>query len=332
MMKELLKKLTQTYGPSGNEEIVRDIIRDEIKAYVDEVKVDVLGNLIAVKRGCGTKVMLAAHMDQIGYMVTHIDDKGFLRFARIGGISVGNSINRRVIFKNGVTGVISYDGDIDRISDIKLEKMYIDIGASSREEADKTVAIGVVAVYCSSFSENNGKYTGKAMDDRAGCALLIETARRLKSSPHEIYFVFTVQEEIGVRGAKTSAYALNPDIGIAIDVTRTGDTPKARPMAVKLGGGPAIKVKDALVMAHPRVKGLMVKRAEELGIPYQMEILEAGGTDAGPIHLTREGVPSGVLSIPCRHIHSDSEMVDASDMENGVKLLQRILEEEIDIF
>ena len=234
-MKELLKKLTQAYGPSGSEEIVRDIIRDEIKAYVDEIKVDVLGNLIAVKKGSGMKVMLAAHMDQIGFIVTHIDDKGFLRFSRVGGISAGNSINRRVIFKNGVTGVISYDGDIENINSIKLDKMYIDIGASGPEEAQDSVAIGDVAVYCSPFTENKGRYIGKAMDDRAGCALLIETARRLKSSPHEIYFVFTVQEELGVRGAKTSAYALNPDIGIAVDVTRTGDTPKARPMEVKLG-------------------------------------------------------------------------------------------------
>ncbi|MGI6189575.1 MAG: M42 family metallopeptidase [Clostridiales bacterium] len=331
-MKELLKKLTQAYGPSGSEEIVRDIIRDEIKAYVDEIKVDVLGNLIAVKKGSGMKVMLAAHMDQIGFIVTHIDDKGFLRFSRVGGISAGNSINRRVIFKNGVTGVISYDGDIENINSIKLDKMYIDIGASGPEEAQDSVAIGDVAVYCSPFTENKGRYIGKAMDDRAGCALLIETARRLKSSPHEIYFVFTVQEELGVRGAKTSAYALNPDIGIAVDVTRTGDTPKARPMEVKLGGGPAIKIKDSLVMAHPRVRELMVKKAKEIGIPYQMEILEAGGTDAGPIHLTREGVPSGVISIPCRYVHSDSEMVDASDLENGVKLLLKILEDEIDIF
>lgn len=331
-MKELLKKLTQAYGPSGSEEIVRDIIRDEIKAYVDEIKVDVLGNLIAVKKGSGMKVMLAAHMDQIGFIVTHIDDKGFLRLSRVGGISAGNSINRRVIFKNGVTGVISYDGDIENINSIKLDKMYIDIGASGPEEAQDSVAIGDVAVYCSPFTENKGRYIGKAMDDRAGCALLIETARRLKSSPHEIYFVFTVQEELGVRGAKTSAYALNPDIGIAVDVTRTGDTPKARPMEVKLGGGPAIKIKDSLVMAHPRVRELMVKKAKEIGIPYQMEILEAGGTDAGPIHLTREGVPSGVISIPCRYVHSDSEMVDASDLENGVKLLLKILEDEIDIF
>lgn len=330
-MKELLKKLTEAYGPSGNEEIIRDVIRQEIEDYVDEIRVDTLGNLIAVRKGSGKRVMLAAHMDQIGFMVTYIDDKGFLRFTRVGGVSVSDSIHRRVIFKNGVVGVISYEEEIDDIKDIKLERMYIDIGASSLKEAESMVAIGDVAVYHSSFSENCGRYIGKAMDDRAGCALLIETAKRLQSSPHEIYFVFTVQEELGVRGARTSAYALNPDIGIAVDVTTTGDTPKSRPMAVKLGGGPAIKVKDSLVLAHPKVRNLMVSRAQEAGIPYQMEILESGGTDAGAIHLTREGVPSGVLSIPCRYVHSDSEMVDASDMENGVKLMLHILEGEIEI-
>ncbi|MFO7294837.1 MAG: M42 family metallopeptidase [Caldicoprobacter sp.] len=330
-MKELLKKLTEAYGPSGNEEIIRDVIRQEIEDYVDEIRVDTLGNLIAVRKGSGKRVMLAAHMDQIGFMVTYIDDKGFLRFTRVGGVSVRDSIHRRVIFKNGVVGVISYEEEIDDIKDIKLERMYIDIGASSLKEAESMVAIGDVAVYHSSFSENCGRYIGKAMDDRAGCALLIETAKRLRSSPHEIYFVFTVQEELGVRGARTSAYALNPDIGIAVDVTTTGDTPKSRPMAVKLGGGPAIKVKDSLVLAHPKVRNLMVSRAQEAGIPYQMEILESGGTDAGAIHLTREGVPSGVLSIPCRYVHSDSEMVDASDMENGVKLMLHILEGEIEI-
>ena len=330
-MKELLKKLTEVYGPSGNEEVIRDVIRQEIEGFVDEMRVDTLGNLIAIRRGSGKKVMLAAHMDQIGFMVTHIDEKGFLRFTRVGGISVGNSINRRVIFKNGVTGVISYEGEITDIRDIKFERMYIDIGASGQQQAESMVSIGDVAVYHSTFSENSGRYVGKAMDDRAGCALLIETAKRLQSSPHEIYFVFTVQEELGVRGAKTAAYALDPDIGIAVDVTLTGDTPKSRPMAVKLGGGPAIKVRDVSMLAHPRVRSLMVSRAQEAGIPYQMEILETGGTDAGAIHLTREGIPSGVLSIPCRYVHSDSEMVDASDMENGVKLMLHILEGEIEI-
>lgn len=330
-MKELLCKLTNVYGPSGNEELIREIIRKEIEGYVDEINVDALGNLIAIKKGSGKKVMLAAHMDQIGMMVTHIDEKGFIRFTNLGGIGIPNSICRRVTFKNGITGVIGYETEIDNWTDIKLNKMYIDIGTSSKEETEKIVNIGDVAIYTPFFAESNGKYIGGAMDNRVGCAVLIETLKNMGPSPNEIYFVFTVQEELGLRGARTSAYALNPDIGIAIDVTGTGDTPKSRPMAVSLGKGPAIKIKDVSVLAHPGVKELMISTAQKHSLPYQLEILEWGGTDSGAIHLTRGGVPSGVLSIPCRYIHSDNETIDAEDLENGAKLLTKILEGEINI-
>ncbi|HZJ56683.1 MAG TPA: M42 family metallopeptidase [Clostridia bacterium] len=330
-MKDLIQKLSGVYGPSGNEELVSEAIRGEIESYVDEIRVDVMGNLIAIKKGNGTgkKIMLAAHMDQIGLMITHIDDKGFLRFANLGGISVANSVCRRVLFQNGTVGVIGYETELDSWKDITLAKMYIDIGASNRKEAEGLVKIGDVAVYHPLFSVGNGKYIGGAMDDRAGCALLVKTIRDIGDTPNDLYFVFTVQEELGLRGAKTSAYALEPDLAIAVDVTATGDTPKSKPMAVALGGGPAIKIKDASVLAHPMVKDLMINTAQKHGIPYQLEILEYGGTDSGAIHLSRGGVPSGVLSIPCRYVHSDSETIDAGDMDNGVRLLTRILEENI---
>lgn len=332
-MRELLTKLIAAYGPSGNEENISKVIEDEIEGYVDEITTDVMGNLIAVKRGNGKgkKVMLSAHMDQIGLMVTHIDDKGFLRFSNVGGISVLNTINNKVIFENGVVGTVSYESEIDDIKEIKLDRMYIDIGATNKEEASKQVSIGDVAVYYSPLSDSNGRYIGGAMDNRAGCALLIQTIKELEDCQNDAYFVFSVQEEVGLRGAKTSAYAINPDVGIAVDVTSTGDTPKARTMAVELGKGPAIKVKDASVICHPKVKDLMIDRAEDKGIPYQLEVLEWGGTDAGIIHLTREGVPSGAVSVPCRYIHSANEMVDAKDLEDGVKLLVAILEQEIEI-
>ncbi|MGI6704836.1 MAG: M42 family metallopeptidase [Clostridia bacterium] len=328
-MKELLRKLVSAYGPSGNEGPVREIIKEEIQDFVDNIQVDALGNLIAIKKGEGTRVMVAAHMDQIGFIVTHIDEKGFLRFSNVGGISVQNSFHSKVRLNNGVRGVIGYETDVDDIKKIKLDRMFIDIGASSREEAEKLVSIGDMAVYDSPLAESNGRYFSGAMDDRVGCAVQIETIKRLPKTENEIYFVFTVQEEVGTRGAKTAAFALDPEVGFALDVTLTGDTPKAKTMAVKLGDGPAIKVKDASVLAHPKVKELMVKTAKENGIPYQMEVLVAGGTDSGPIHLTRSGVPSGVLSIPCRYVHSDNEMVDANDVENAVRLMVKILEKRI---
>jgi len=328
-MKELLALLTGTYGPSGNEEQIRKVIEKEIKDYVDEIHTDTLGNLIAVKKGSGKKIMLAAHMDQIGLIVTNIDENGFLRFANIGGVSPFNVIHREVVFANGVTGVVGYETEIEDIKTLKLNKMFIDIGAGSREDAKKKVNLGDVAVYHAPMSESDGRYFGCAMDDRAGCAVLIETIKAVKNSPHELVYVFTVQEELGLRGAKTSAYSVNPDIGIALDVTATGDTPKSRPMAVKLGAGPAVKIKDNSVIAHPMVKNLMIQRAEEAGIPYQLEVLEFGGTDSGAIHLTREGIPSGVISIPCRYVHSAHEMIDKDDLANAVKLLTTILENEI---
>ena len=332
-MKELLEKLATTYGPSGNEELVREVIKEEIRDCVDKIDVDALGNLIAVRKGSehGKRIMLAAHMDQIGLMVTHIDEKGFLRFTNIGGISALNTIRRKVIFKNGITGVVSYEGGIEDIKDIKLNRMYIDIGASDYDEALNMVNIGDVAVYYSQFIENNGHFISAAMDNRSGCAVLIKTIKELKESPNELYFVFTVQEELGLRGARTAAFAIDPDLAVAIDVTGTGDTPRCRPMAVSLGEGPAIKVKDASIIAHPKVKELMVSTAKQNGIPYQLEILDAGGTDSGAIHLTKEGIPSGVMSIPCRYIHSDNEVVDGFDMEKGVDLMVAILSKNIDL-
>ncbi|NLB42489.1 MAG: M42 family metallopeptidase [Clostridiales bacterium] len=332
-MKSLLEKLTGIYGPSGKEETISQAIREEIKDYVDEISEDVMGNLIAVKKSSvpnPKKVMLAAHMDQIGLIVTNIDENGFLRFSNIGGINPFNVMHRRVVFENGTTGVVAYETELEDMKGLKLNKMFIDIGVSNRDEAKKLVGIGDVAVYHAPMAVSGDRYFGCAMDDRAGCAVLVETIKAVKDSPNELIFVFTTQEEVGLRGAKTSAYALEPDIGISVDVTINGDTPKCRPMAINLGDGPAVKIKDSSVICHPRVKDLMIKRAEEAKIPFQLEVLEFGGTDSGAIHLTRGGVPSGVISIPCRYVHSAHEMVDKNDLDNAVKLLTHILENEIE--
>jgi endoglucanase len=330
-MKQLLKKLTSAYGPSGNEETVREIIKKEIEGCVDEIKTDSLGNLIAVKKGSGSKVMVAAHMDQIGLVVTYIDDTGFLRFAPAGGFDVTDLIDRKVIFGNGIVGVVSYENEIKEIKDVTVNNMYIDIGAKDREDALTRVQEGDAAVYYTTFGGNGDRVTSCALDNRSSCAVLIETIKNLKDSPHEIYFVFTVQEELGSRGASTAAFAIEPSACIAVDVTDTGDTPKSQPMSVKLGEGPAIKVFDQSVMVHPAIKNIMIDEAEKLGVPYQMEVLKAGGTDTGAVALSKSGVPSGCLSIPCRYMHSDSEMVDISDMEGGVKLLTGLLTDGIRI-
>lgn len=328
-MKELLRRLSEAYGPSGHEDKVREIIRGELDGAVDEIREDALGNLIAVKKvKRGTpkaRIMVAAHMDEIGVIVTYIDEKGFLRFSNVGGISPFTLIGERVIFSNGVIGNFWHE-PLEDMSELKLEKMYIDIGAGDRKKAMEMVRVGDVAGFHRSLEWVGERGIGKAMDDRAGCAVVVEAAKRAEELPNEVYFVFTSQEEVGLRGSRTSAYGLDPDIGIAVDVTATGDTPEAKAMAVKLGGGTAIKVRDASVISHPRVRESLIEIAEARGIPYQLEVLERGGTDAGGIHLTREGIPSGAVSVPCRYIHSPSEMIDYADMINSVDLLVGFLE------
>ncbi|MBU5293215.1 M42 family metallopeptidase [Anaerosalibacter bizertensis] len=325
---ELVKKLVNIYSPSGDENNIREFIKDEIKDFVDEVEIDSLGNLIARKKGKGKKIMLAAHMDQIGLMVTDIDDKGFLRFTNIGGISPVLSLGQKVIFKNGTVGVI-FAEPVDNIGKLKLENMFIDIGVLNKEEAEKKVSIGDICVYESGFSENDNVIFSKCLDDRIGCFVLIETLKRVKNSDNDLYFVFTVQEEVGLRGARTSAYKINPDLGIAIDVTSSGDTPKAKRFAVSLNKGTAIKVKDNSILTHPKVRELMTEVAEENSIPYQMEVLEFGGTDSGAIHLTREGIPTGAISIPTRYVHSTVEMSSKKDINYSVDLLVKLLEKTI---
>ena len=327
---ELLKNLLSIYSPSGNENNVREFIKSEIKDYVDEIEVDALGNLIVRKKGNGKKIMISAHMDQIGLMVTNIDEKGFLRFTNVGGISPFVSLSQKVVFENGVVGIIDSE-PVEDIGKLKLENMYIDIGVFSKEEAESKINIGDVCVYKTEYDENENVVSSKCLDDRVGCFVAIEAIKKIKDNVNDLYFVFTVQEEVGLRGARTSAYRINPDMGIALDVTGSGDTPKAKTFAVGLGNGTAIKVKDNSILTHPKVKELMVDVAKENNIEYQMEVLEFGGTDSGAIHLTREGIPSGVISIPTRYVHSTVEMASKKDIISSIDLLIKILEKDINL-
>jgi len=321
---ELIKKLTQTYGPSGSEEKVLEVIKEGVKDFCDEITYDALGNMICRKAGKGKKIMVAAHTDEIGLMITHIEDEGFLRFTTIGGVFVEQIVGRRVVFKNGVQGVIGVEHLEDK-KDFRVEKLYIDIGAKNKEEAQKYVNIGDSASFAGEFIEAGNRLISKAFDDRIGCYVVIEALKNLKTE-NEVYFVFTVQEEVGTRGAAAAAYNIHPDFAVAVDVTSTGDTPKAKKMAVSLGKGAAIKVMDRSIIVSPSVREMMIEVAKENNIPYQLEILEFGGTDAGPIHLTKGGIPAGVISIPTRYVHSISEMVDKNDIEASIELLKKVLE------
>ena len=320
----ILGQLTQLFGPSGSEERVAEFISTQLRPYCDELKTDTLGNLIVERHGIGKKIMVAAHMDEIGLMITHIDKKGFLRFTPLGGVRISNLIGQRVKFSKGSVGTIGVER-LDKPSDFKLDKLYLDIGVATREEAEQLVRIGETAVFVGDFIESGSRIIAKALDDRVGCFVAMEALKRTKST-HELAFVFTVQEEIGTRGARTAAYALEPDLAIAVDVTATGDTPKAHPMSVELGSGVGIKVLDHSMITSPQIKRWMASVATELNIPFQWEVLEYGGTDSGAIHLSRGGVPSGVLSIPARYVHSPAEMLDKRDVEAAVELLVALLE------
>ncbi|MGE5561668.1 MAG: M42 family metallopeptidase [Chloroflexota bacterium] len=330
-MKELIKSFVEAYGPSGNEEQVREVIAKAVKPYVDEVYTDALGNLIAVKKGTGKgkRIMVSGHMDEIGLMVIHIDDKGFIRFGNVGGQNPVTLMGCRVRFANGTQGVIGSER-VDDVKDLRLEKLFIDIGAATKADAEKKVKIGDVAIFDYPFTDLGDVLVAKAMDDRIACAVMVAAAKEMKKSPNDVHFVFSVQEEVGLRGARTAAYGVDPEIGIALDVCPVGDTPKARTLAVSLGKGAAIKIKDASVICHPKVVDLLTQVANKNKVVSQREVLEAGGTDTGAIHLNKAGVPSGCISIPTRYLHGPSEMVNYKDVLECVMLLTKTLESKID--
>ena len=333
-MKQLLKTLTETFGPSGYEDAVRNVILKEVKPLADEVRVDALGNLIVRRKPSKgskepKKIMLAAHMDEIGVIVSHIDKKGFIRFTNIGGTFGRYTLGARVRFLDGTSGVVGYDRLEQMDNSLPINKMYIDVGASSKENCP--VKVGAVAAFERPFIEMGDRLVAKSMDDRSGVVVLIETLRAIKSTPNDIYFVFTTQEEVGTRGAGVAAFGIDPDIGIAVDVTPTGDTPSSLKMVMELGKGPCVKFRDVGMLSDPRVVDWMIQAAEKAKIPYQREVLLVGSTDAREIQISRAGVMTGALSIPVRYVHSASEMVDINDLNNSVKLLTTMLNKPISL-
>jgi tetrahedral aminopeptidase len=333
-VKKLLQTLTETFGPSGYEDEVRRIVRSEVKTLADEVRVDTLGNLIVHKRptkpaGNTKKIMVAAHMDEIGIIASHIDKNGFVRFAPVGGVFLRYILGGRVRFLNGAQGIIGFDR-LEKFNELPaLDKIYVDVGATSPK--DCPVKVGDVAAFDRQFSDLGQRLVAKSMDDRVGVLVAIESLRALGSTPHDVYFVFTTQEEVGIRGASTAAYGVDPDVGIALDVTPSGDTPNAFRMEMALGKGPCIKIQDVGMIADPRVVRWMIRAAEKNKLPYQREVLLIGSTDAKAIQIARAGVPAGCISVPVRYVHSPSEMVDYSDVENAVRLLTAVLQTPVEL-
>jgi len=335
-MFNLIKNVLKPFGVSGSEEDIRRTLETLIKPYVDSVRTDALGNLIAVKKTPLSgqyksgekepeKIMLAAHMDTIGIIVTFADEKGFLRFSQVGAVYPHIALGQRVLFENGFVGVVYYEEKIENMKDLKLNKMFIDIGARSKEEAQQLVKIGSKACFISEPVMQGDYIISPYIDDRIGCAILLKAAELISKAKElynkEFYYVFTVQEELGLRGAGPAAFGIIPDLAVAVDVTGTGDIPECKLMDVSLGKGPAIKIKDKSVICHPHVVERLKATCDVLNIPYQLEVLEYGGTDAGAIHVTAGGIVTGAVSIPARYIHTPNEMCHIKDVEQAALLL-----------
>ncbi len=339
---ELLKEITEASGVSGYEGEVRNIIRKYL-ADITTIESDNLGSIICKKTGSSEKpkIMLAGHMDEIGFMVKLITDEGFVRFSPLGGWWDQVILSQRVTIKTSKGDVLGIIGskpphiltDEERGKVVKRKDMFIDVGASNAEEAKEEFGIrpGDPIIPVSPFEVlRNGKtYLAKAWDDRLGCALFINVIKKLieEEHPNTVYGVGTVQEEVGLRGAKTSAWMVQPDVGIALEVGIAGDVPgvKKEESQEVLGKGPSILVYDSSMIPNLKLRDLMIDTAKEQGIPFQFSVMERGGTDAGSIHVTMQGVPSIVIGVPCRYIHSHAGIINRDDYDNAVNLLVAVI-------
>ena len=324
MYQTLKKLLCDTPSVSGREQGVRDLIASLMDLLCDEIRVDAMGNLICYKAGTANapkKVLLAAHMDEIGFIVNYIEESGYVRVAPVGGIDYVAAAGSLVVFENGTKGVLVPEGDLKKDETPKAEKCYVDIGAKSRREAQKKLKIGDCCALEASLTRLMGsRVCGRPLDDRVGCAVLVEIARRLTAPADDIYYVFSVQEEVGCRGARPAAFGIAPDLALIFDVTATGDALSAAPMAVKLGGGVAVKIKDRSVICDAALVEELLSLAKAQGIAAQCEILAVGGTDASAVQMTGLGCRTGALSLPCRYIHTGVEMLDMNDVKAAVEL------------
>ena len=331
---DVLERLSNACGVAGREEEVRALMKELLKPSVDEIKEDKLGDVIGIKKGAkGTpSVMLAAHMDEIGLMVKNMTKEGFIQFTKIGGIDDRILIAQRVVVhtdKRPLEGIIGSKPphilkEEEKKKVIEADNLFIDVGATSKEDAQKMgVRVGDPVSFDITFTRvGNDAVVGKAFDDRVGCAALVEVMRKIPSVDCTVYAVGTIQEEVGLRGATIAAFQLYPDVGIAIDVTVAGDIPGVKEVEapIKMRKGPSLTVADTGLITHPKVLRLLIDAAEESKVPYQLESGLRGTTDAARIALAREGVPSGVISIPTRYIHSPASMLSLSDVENTIKL------------
>jgi putative aminopeptidase FrvX len=331
---EVLEKLSNSNGVTGREDEIADLMKKYLRPYVDETSEDKLGNVIAFKKGKkdAPTIMLAAHMDEVGLMIKNITKRGFLQFAKVGGIDDRILFAQRVIVhtdKAPLTGVIGakpphIQTEEEKKKVIESDKLFIDVGAKDKKEAEMMgVNVGDVVSFDTKFARiGKNIVVGKAFDDRVGCSMIVEVMRRLPKVDCNVYAVGTIQEEVGLRGATIAAFKVAPDVGIALEATVAGDTPGVREgeAPAKVNEGPVFTVADAGLIVHPKILKLLITSAKEKKIPYQLETGIRGATDASKIALTREGVPSGVISVAARYIHSPAALLNLDDVEKAIQL------------
>ena len=328
-MMKTLELLTASFGPSGAEEDIRETIKNLAEPLCDEITADALGNLICHKKGSGKKVMFAAHMDSVGFIVTHIEKDGLLRVSPVGGVYSAESIGVPVRFKSGAKGVIYID-DREKEEKPEFHRLYIDIGASDPEEAGKYVMTGDMAVYDTrAFLTPTGMLVTPYADDRAGCLILLQVMEQVKDSPNDLYFVFTAQEEIGLWGAKTSSYGIEPDIGIAVDVGYAGNGKEKELIGTcAVGKGAGIGIMDSRSVYNPRIVALMKELAARDEILWQADVEPGSCNDASAIIVSGRGTAAGAVTLPCRASHCSLEMVSPEDMDSCIRLCRALAEHE----
>lgn len=331
----LLQQLSDAFGPPNDETDVKTILRQELSEYTDQITEDTLGNLFFSLNG-NTKyprVMLAAHMDEVAFMVTHIEATGFLRFHTLGGIAPHVMPGQRIRLRGNQGPVLAVIGtkpphimsDEDRKKLVPLDDLFMDIGANSESEVkSKGIDIGTVGVFDVKFQDlGNGYLLGKAFDDRVGCAVMVQVVKKLHKLNRQVVAVGTVQEEVGLRGARVAAWQVDPQYGLALEGSFTADVPGSQPhqISAKLQSGPVIAIADRTTLTHPTIFNTLIQVGKQHKIPYQFKKIPRGGTDAGAIHLTKAGIPSGTVAVPCRYIHGPASILHISDYENTIQLV-----------
>lgn len=330
-----MKKYTQLWGVSGREKQVSDAIAEEAMEFADDIYRDAIGNLIVLKKGYGKdkkKIMCAAHMDEIGLCVVKIMENGLLKVKKVGGVSAICSFMNRVRFQNGTIGTVGAFEPIENLKASDVNKLYIDIGALSEQEAREYVKVGDCAVFCGDYVQLVGKNVmSKAFDDRVACYIQLQALKEMKQPYHDVYFVFTVQEEVGMYGATASAESIKPDLGIAVDITGSFDIPGEEHGNAVLGKGAAVKINDGSVICDEEMIEDLIQCAKKHNIAYQRDVLAAGGTDVGAINKSGIGVKALGISIPTRYGHSPNSIVNLDDVEACTELLKEYISSEVKI-